>query len=257
MSSKALIIGIHGSNGKMGKAILDAYAEERQGKENPGLEIGYLYSRNSIFNDLDQLFVSCDVVIDFSSPDCIQDLLAKALKYNKKLVIGTTGLSPNVLKQMQKAAEEIAIFYSSNMSVGVNLLAKILKLAAKTLNAQNYDVDIIDIHHKHKKDAPSGTALMLGGQIAQARGANFEDAKVINRIEKGSKKMGEIDFCSLRSGSEPGLHEIIFSGEYETISFKHKSHSRKLFASEVLKISKWISSMPEGFYSMDEYTNNI
>jgi 4-hydroxy-tetrahydrodipicolinate reductase len=242
------VIGIYGASGKMGQAIIDANQEK-----NNGVKINYLYSRSLPSNNIDDLFNQCEVIIDFSSPECTSTLLQKAAQYNKKLLIGTTGISENLLYQIKEAGNSIPIFYSANVSVGVNVLAKVLKFVAAILNPEDYDIDILDIHHKHKKDAPSGTALMLGKKIAEGRGVDLEQVKVFNRIEKGAKKPGEIDFCSLRSGSEPGSHEVTFSSGQEVLSFKHKAYSRKLFAMEVLNIAMWLNKMPKGFYEMDDY----
>jgi 4-hydroxy-tetrahydrodipicolinate reductase len=133
------------------------------------------------------------------------------------------------------------------------VLAKIAKFAAQVLDQEEYDVDIIEIHHKQKKDAPSGTALMLGQKIAEARGQNFEDVKVLRRIDSKLRKTGDIDFSSIRSGFDYGQHKIMFASKYETLSFEHKAHCRNLFAKGALNIAKWMRRKPNGLYSMDDY----
>jgi 4-hydroxy-tetrahydrodipicolinate reductase len=233
----AFTIGVHGASGKIGKLIIESACENQ-------VQIGYPYSRNSALNNIDDLFSSSDIVIDFSSAECVAPLLSSAIRHNKKLVIGTTGMDANVFEQMRQAGEKIAIFYSANMSPGINLLAKILKFTAASLKNQNYDAHIIEVHHKSKKDAPSGTALMLAKKIAEGK----EEAKEVEMSETS-----DLSFHSIRAGTECGTHEIVFYGENESISFKHQITSRKIFAAESLKIAKWLHNMPNGFYEMDDY----
>jgi 4-hydroxy-tetrahydrodipicolinate reductase len=219
------------------------------------ITISYKHSTSSSNNDLNRLFESSDVVVDFTSPAALSSLLSKALHFNKKLLIGTTGFSAEQYDQIHQAAKKIAIFCSPNTSVCVNLMSQVLKLAASKLPASDYDVDIIDIHHKQKKDAPSGTALMFAKSIDEGRG-HENSSRIFNRHAAGQRAEGDIDFCSIRSGNQPAQLEVIFSGMHESISFTHQAYSRSVFASQALRIAVWLYSMPVGFYTMNDYTVN-
>jgi 4-hydroxy-tetrahydrodipicolinate reductase len=240
-----VLVGIHGATGKMGQSVLLASEHEY------GVKINYQYSKNSNQHNLDKMLDICDIIIDFSHKDGLLKLLSKSLEYRKGLVIGTTGIPSEIDLEIKKAAKYIPIFYSANMSYGINLLAKIVSFAAQFLD-QQYDVDIIETHHRYKKDAPSGTALMLGRQIAKARRQNFDAVKIFNRSEGQLRKAGDLDFSSIRSGINYGKHEIIFANEHETLSFKHQANSRDLFAKTALRAAKWLHHKPSGLYSMED-----
>jgi 4-hydroxy-tetrahydrodipicolinate reductase len=245
LSGDVVLVGLHGSSGRMGQSILQA------SESTPGIMISHCYSKSSSGQDLDMMLRNCDVIIDFSASDALPLLLAKALQHKRALVIGTTGISALMFSEIKIAAQQIPIFYSANMSLGVSLLAKIAKLAAGLLAQQEYDVDIIEIHHKQKKDAPSGTALMLGQEIAQARGQNLDEIKVFGNIDGKTRKTGDLHFSSIRSGADIGQHKIMFTSKDEALSFEHKVYSRHLFATGALRAAKWMHRKPSGFYSMD------
>jgi len=240
-----LLIGLHGASGKMGQSIFEL------AKSCQDVTVAYQYSRSSESNSLDKLFESSDVVIDFSSAAALSLLLEKALQFNKKLLIGTTGISSKHYEQMSDLSKKAAVFYSPNTSVCVSLISKMLKIAAAKLPANQYDVDVIDIHHKQKKDSPSGTALMFAKSIDEGRGQ--VSAKILNRGTAEERNAGDIDFFSIRSGNEPARLEVRFSGASEHIAFTHQAYSRSAFASQALCIALWLSQMPAGFYTMDEY----
>jgi 4-hydroxy-tetrahydrodipicolinate reductase len=240
-----VLIGLHGASGKMGQMIL------KLAKSCQDITIAYQYSRSLDSSNLDELFNTSDVIIDFSSAQALGLLLDKAQQFSKKLLIGTTGISSQHQQQMLDLAKKAAVFYSPNTSVCVSLLAKMLKIAAAKLPASQYDVDIIDLHHRQKLDSPSGTALMFAKNIDDGRGS--QSARVVNRAIAGARNPGDIDFFSMRSGSQPAKLEVRFSGSSEHIAFEHQAYSRSAFASQALRIAVWLSKMPAAFYTMDEY----
>jgi 4-hydroxy-tetrahydrodipicolinate reductase len=228
-------IGLHGANGKMGQVITQLARDDKD------IKIAYLYARNSEFNDLDKLFESSDIIIDFSNHQVIDLLLRKAVEFKKKLLIGTTGINNEHLAAMHVAAMHVAVFYSPNTSVGVYVMTKAATLAANLLG-NSYDATIIDVHHKHKKDAPSGTSLLLGEKITNARNFANKDSSA-----------NSIDFCSIRAGNQPAKVEVMFSGAHESLSIIHNAYSRDTFASGALNIVKWLKNAPARMYSMDDY----
>jgi 4-hydroxy-tetrahydrodipicolinate reductase len=237
-------LGIHGASGKMGQALLAG------SKHLANMEIVYCYSPNSANNDLEKLFSSADVVIDFSSPLATSKIIDLALHFKTKLLIGTTGLSAQDHAKMSLAAQQIAIFYAPNTSLGVNVMANVLKTVASLLSAEDFDVDIIDTHHRQKKDAPSGTALMFAEKIIQGRNIARGEGVVADQQESSIK------FFSLRSGDEPAKLEVIFSGQNQSLSFKHQAHCRLAFASHALAIASWLSNKKVGLYTMEDYVLN-
>lgn len=221
-------IGLHGASGKVCQEIL------RQANNIADITISYSYSRTANSN-LDDLFSLSDVIIDFSNYQAINTLLKVAIHYKKPLVIGTTGLSKELFDKIKDASKYIPIFYSANMSTGVFVLTQLLETACKMLGPE-YDVRIVETHHKHKQDAPSGTALMLEKSIQ-----NVDPKRHIN-------------ISSIREGEELGTHEILFSNQLETISIKHQANSRALFAIGAINIAKWLYHQPQGFYGMKDFT---
>lgn len=221
-------IGLHGSNGKVSQEIL------KQVGNVSDISISYSYSRNAN-KSLEELFTSSDIVIDFSNHAATSSLLTGALHYNKPLVIGTTGLNKELFNKIKDASKHIPIFYSANMSPGVFALTQLLEITCKMLGP-DYDINIIETHHKHKQDVPSGTAL------------NFE--RSIKRVNPSK----HVDMSSIREKEELGTHEIIFSNQLETISIKHQANSRELFALSAINIAKWLRHQPKGFYEMKDFT---
>ena len=213
-------IGVCGCTGKTGALVVE-YIKQR------GHEFAYGVSSKS--GDIDGLCANSDVVIDFSLPEVTESLLQH--KFHVPLVIGTTGLRDTHIKLMNKAAETTAVFYSANMSVSIAVINMMLEKFVDTL--RDYDVDILDVHHKRKKDAPSGTALMLGDTI-RAHGSN-------------------VHFESQRCGNIVGIHEISFTSDNDRLTIKHETYRKDVFAQNAVKIAEWISTQPPGLYSMREY----
>ena len=230
-------LGIAGVCGKMGRRIFDlAYhdrdfevmlALERKGIPQIGKELGKL----KISSSSDGMFL-IDVFVDFTIPEAAEVNLDYAAKYKKAMVIGTTGLNDNQLKKIEEISKVVPVVFSPNMSVGVNVLFAMLPEIAQRLGP-NYSVEIVEAHHKEKKDAPSGTARKFGQILTDA-----------------TKK--EIPIHSLRLGDITGDHTIIFCGNSERLEIKHQAHSRDLFALGALKAAKWLMGKPAGLYSMQD-----
>jgi len=230
-------IGIAGACGKMGRRIFELAAFDKD------LEIGLLLEKKGtplIGREMGKLKVSSnpdglflvDVLIDFTLPDACDEHLDYVARYKKALVLGTTGLTDAQKNKVEEVAKVVPIVFSPNMSIGVNVLFSILPEIAKRLGP-DYSVEIVEAHHKAKKDAPSGTAKKLAEVITSA-----------------TKK--DVPMHSVRLGDIVGDHTIVFCGNSERIEIKHQAHSRDLFAVGALKAAKWIAGKPAGLYSMQD-----
>lgn len=230
-------LGIAGVCGKMGRRIFELASQDKNFEINLILEkkgtplIGKELGKLKISSNPDGIFL-IDVLIDFTSPEATELNLDYVARYKKALVLGTTGLSENQVKKVQDIAKVVPVVFSPNMSVGVNVLFKFLPELAKHLGP-DYKIEIIEAHHKAKKDAPSGTAKMIAGVLADVSGEN-------------------IPTHAIRLGDIVGDHTVIFCGNSERIEIKHQAHSRDLFALGALKAAKWIAGKPAGLYSMQD-----
>lgn len=230
-------LGIAGVAGRMGRRIFELASFDKDFEVTLALEkkgspmIGRDAGRLKISSSPDGLFL-VDVLVDFTTPEAVADNLSYVAKYRKALVLGTTGLSDEQLKKVEEVSEIIPIVFSPNMSIGINVLFAILPQVAARLG-RDYDIEIVEAHHKAKKDAPSGTAKKIGQILAGA-----------------TKK--EIPIHAVRLGDIVGDHTVIFCGNSERIEIKHQAHSRDLFAIGTLKAAKWIISKPAGLYSMQD-----
>ena len=239
-------IGLHGASGRMGTAVAEAIAKQS--------DKFVLITKFSKQHNQDKLFNFCfpaDIIIDFSTPDALENLLKISTEVGKKLVIGTTGLSSAHIKEIEKASKSIAILYSPNMSIGANLIIEMAGRISRIL--EDYDVEIIDIHHRHKKDSPSGTALAIGQNIAKYRDRKFEEVAVFDRANQGIRKEGDIGFSPLRSGGIWGEHEVIFAGSTEVVTIGARALSREVFANGALFAARWLNTITEpGLYRMQD-----
>lgn len=230
-------LGIAGVFGKMGRRIFELASQDRDFEIMLALEkkgtpmIGKELGRLKISSSPDGLFL-VDVFVDFTTPEATQDNLDYVAKYRKAAVIGTTGLNDTQLKKVEEVSRVIPIIFSPNMSVGVNVLFALLPEIARRLGP-DYSIEIMEAHHKAKKDAPSGTAKKIGQILADI-----------------TKK--EIPIHAIRLGDIVGDHTIMFCGNSERIEIKHQAHSRDLFALGALKAVKWIMGKPAGLYSMQD-----
>jgi 4-hydroxy-tetrahydrodipicolinate reductase len=193
-----------------------------------------------------------DVLVDFTAPDALQAHLDAAVAAGTPLVIGTTGLTPEHHQAIDAAAAKIAIVQTANTSVGMNVLRALVEEAARRLGPE-WDIEILDTHHRHKLDSPSGTALLLGASANAGRGAasNIEKNR-FDRMREGphAREEGGIYYASLRGGSVAGDHLVVFAGEGERIELGHRAESRAIFAKGAVKAALWLAGKPAGRYTM-------
>ena len=235
-------IGIIGSAGRMGRAIALA-AEESGVAVAGGIDAG---------GDVTALAGAADLLIDFSVPAALEATLAAAVATRTPVLIGTTGLEPAHHAAIDRAAASTAVLQTGNTSLGVTLLAALVRDAAARLGA-DWDIEIVEMHHRHKVDAPSGTALLLGQ--AAAAGRNVALATVADRGRDGitgARREGAIGFAALRGGSVAGDHQVIFAGEGERIELGHRAESRAIFARGAIKGALWLAGRPAGRYTMND-----
>lgn len=237
-------IGLCGASGQMGQAI-----KRRITQTNYQLKITGEFDTSYPIATLKMICQNADIVMDFSSPELLAPLLKYSRLYHPRLIIGTTGFKPSHFKLLQQAASKLVIIYSSNMSAGANLLNLLVAQAAKIL-ASDYDVEILDSHHRLKKDAPSGTALMLGKSVAMARGQEFDQLAILDQAASGQRRDDQIGFSSIRGGSNCGEHQVLFLGDNETITLKHQALNRDALADGAIKAAIWSLAKPPGLYSM-------
>lgn len=239
----AFKILINGANGRMGHAI--AATAKDAGIECVGCDVG---------DNAEDLIKDCDVAIDFSFRDATAPLAKLCAKYKKPLVIGTTGHSPEQRAETLEYAKEIPIVWAGNYSLGVNLLNYLTKTAAKILDA-SYDVEIVEMHHKHKKDAPSGTAEKLKEIVCKERGVGEDSVCYGRKGMVGERPVGEIGVHALRGGSVVGDHTVIFAADGERLELAHKAADRAVFSKGAVRAAQWLKGKPAGLYGMDDVLN--
>jgi len=235
-------IGIIGSAGRMGQA-LSGVVSDLGATLAGGVDAG---------GDPAALAQAADVLVDFSVPAALEANLAAAVAAGTPILIGTTGLSPTHHALIDTAAEKIAVLQTGTVSLGVTLLARLVREAAARLGT-DWDIEIVEMHHRHKVDAPSGTALLLGEAAAAGRGIPLAEAKVTDRAGlTGARAEGTIGFASLRGGSVAGDHQVVFAGTGERIEIGHRAESREIFARGAITAALWLADRPAGRYQMAE-----
>lgn len=192
-----------------------------------------------------------DVFVDFSAPEALEKHLGDAVAVRKPIVIGTTGLTAEHQRMIDEAATRIAVLQAANTSLGVNLLAHLVREAAARLG-DDWDIEIVEMHHRHKKDAPSGTGLLLGRAAAEGRGVDLDAVADRGRDGMGEREAGRIGFAALRGGSVAGDHHVIFAGDGERIELGHRAESRAIFAQGAIRAALWLRDKPVGRYSMND-----
>jgi len=213
---------------------------------------GIAYQGVKVVEDLAAAVGQFDVLIDFTRPEPSMNFIEICRQAGKKIVIGTTGYSEEQKAVISEAAKDIAIVLAPNMSVGVNLSLKLLEMAAKVMGDYT-DIEIIEAHHHHKKDAPSGTAVKLARVLSEARNRNLEDVGVYCRHGMiGPRKREEIGIQTIRAGDITGEHTVIFGGIGERIEVTHKAHNRDNFARGAVRAAKWIINQDNGLYDMQD-----
>ncbi len=241
---KILICGI---GGKMGANLREAVADDGQAEVVCGVDINAVQCGVPVYNSFENVCQKVDACIDFSSPAALHGELEWAKTQHVPVVLGATGYSAEDLEYIKQCSEQIPVFKTANFSLGVNLLIKLVKEAAETLG-ENFDVEIIEKHHRLKADAPSGTALMLAESVNSAFGGKKE--LLYGREGATGVRGGEIGVHAVRGGTIVGEHEVLFAGADEIVSISHSARSKKVFAVGAVKAAKWICGKPAGLYSM-------
>ena len=255
---KKINLAISGCMGRMGQQLIKSSSKNKKFKLRTLTENRYLNKKfGGVKPELnsDNAFKKIDVIIDFTVPDCTLEILKIASKLKKRLVIGTTGFNRTQENQIKKYARQIPILKAGNMSLGVNLLMYLTEIASKSLNDE-YLSKIFEVHHKHKKDYPSGTALMLGKGIAVGKKKDFYKMIGNKYFNKKTFPYGKkINFNSIRKGETVGEHEVKFSSGKEIITLNHEAFDRALYSEGALAAARWLMSKKPGLYSMRNVLN--
>ncbi|OBW93219.1 dihydrodipicolinate reductase [Gallibacterium genomosp. 3] len=261
-----LRIAVVGAGGRMGRQLIQAVSKaegvqltaafERVGSTLLGSDAGELagigHNGVTVTDNLIASIDQFDLVIDFTRPEGTLEHLAICRQYQKKMVIGTTGFDEQGKQAIQQAAEQIGIVFASNYSVGVNLVFKLLEKAAKVMG-DYCDIEIIEAHHRHKVDAPSGTALSMGEHIAKAMGKDLKQHAVYAREGiTGERKQDQIGFATIRAGDVVGEHTVWFADEGERVEIAHKASSRMTFAHGAVRAAKWLANHDTGLFDMTD-----
>lgn len=243
MSGRELQVAIFGVSGRMGRALITAV------EEAPGAAV---HGTTTSSGDPAAALRAADVAIEFALPAATAASLAACVAAKRPLVIGTTGHDDAQRAQIAAAAKQIAIVMAPNMSLGVNLLLKLVELTAGKLDA-SYDIEVFEAHHRNKKDAPSGTALALGAAAATGRGVKLSDSAEYARHGAGEpRRPGAIGFSVFRGGDVVGDHTVTFAGTGERIELTHRASDRMAFARGALQAARWLVGRPPGLYSMQD-----
>lgn len=246
-------VGVFGATGRVGRLLL----EDLQSEE--GMTLSCVYIRKEldfpiepsvlVTNDMGTFLKASDIVIDFSLPDATQSMLEQAMKYPTPLVIGTTGLDIHQLNLLRDASEMMPILYATNMSLGVALMNRLVHLASKTLDG--FDIEIVEQHHRHKKDAPSGTALTLAESAASGRGLDLDKVRISGRNGNiGERTKDEIAVMALRGGDIVGRHTVGLYNDGEFIELSHTATSRNTFSKGAIRAARWLKTQEKGLYTI-------
>ncbi|HBZ49467.1 MAG TPA: 4-hydroxy-tetrahydrodipicolinate reductase [Halieaceae bacterium] len=262
-------VGVIGAAGRMGRMLIEAIsaedslelagATERPGSSLIGSDAGELAGVGvlnvKVTESLAHFVDGIDVLIDFSSPEATLDHLRVCQEQSVAMVIGTTGLTHAQDQAVEQAAQQIPICKASNFSTGVNVCFKLLDIAARTFG-DDVDIEIIEAHHRHKVDAPSGTALSMGGVVANALGRDLAEVAVFGREgQTGPRSRETIGFATVRAGDIIGDHTVIFAADGERFEITHKASSRMSFAKGALRAARWVAKQPADLYDMQDVLN--
>lgn len=256
-------VAVMGCTGRMGAAVTNQLLDNpmfsfvggavRKESDHIGQDVGHVLNRPHIgilvSSDPIPPMQKADVIIDFTAPESTAHLVKLASELGKPYVTGTTGLGKDLQQDVYNAAKQIPVIFSPNMSIGMTLMNVVVKKVARILD-ESFDIEILEMHHRHKLDAPSGTAIALGNAAAQGRGKTLESAGIHNRT--GLRQPGEIGFAVLRGGEVAGDHKAIFAGNSEMIEISHRAYDRNVFASGALKAAQWLVDKPAGMYTMQD-----
>lgn len=246
---------MHGCNGKMGQAIARLIAADEEIELAAGVDaFTGIDNPFPVFQTISECNVDADVVIDFSAAPAVDGLLEWCVEKNVPCVLCTTGLSEAQLRKVKEASEKTAILKSANMSLGINMLLKLLKEAAGILAPAGFDIEIVEKHHNQKLDAPSGTALALADSINEEFDNSYEYVyDRSQRREKRDKK--EMGISAVRGGTIVGDHDVIFAGEDEVITFSHTAYSKAVFGKGAVQAAKFLAGKSAGMYDMSDVIN--
>jgi len=262
-------VGVCGAAGRMGKTIMEVckdtdgveVAAAIEYSESPmlGIDAGEVAGIGKIgvliTDDISSIADQVDVIIDFTFAASVTANIKKCVAANCKMVIGTTGLSKDDHEQIDLASSKIAIVFAPNMSIGVNLCLKLLEMAAQVIG-DDADIEIIEAHHRHKKDAPSGTAIRMGEVVANTLGRNLKECAVYGREGiTGEREKETIGFETIRAGDIVGDHTVMFVTEGERVEITHKASSRKTFANGAVRAAKWLAEKDNGLFDMQDVLN--
>ncbi|MBA4699456.1 MAG: 4-hydroxy-tetrahydrodipicolinate reductase [Ruminococcus sp.] len=243
---------IHGCNGRMGQMITGLIRDDDQVEVAAGVDaFAGIANTYPVFGNIQSCDVKADVVIDFSNAGAVGGVLDYCVENQVPVVLCTTGLSGEQLEKMREASDKVAVLKSANMSMGINLLLKLLKDAVKVLGPAGYDIELVERHHNQKLDSPSGTALALADSMNDAM--NHEYTYVYDRSQVRKKReKKEMGISAVRGGTIVGDHEVIFAGPDEVIEFKHTAYSRSVFGKGAVEAAKFLAGKPAGMYDMSD-----
>ena len=259
-------LAIFGANGRMGRVLIDAIdqslenqltgAAVRASSSLVGVDVGELAGIGrkglAVCTDLSENINQVDVLIDFTLPTALAENLAFCITHNKPVIIGTTGLNSEQKFALESAAKHIPIVFAANYSVGINLMLNLVRKAAAVM-AETADIEIIEAHHRFKKDAPSGTAVAIGEAIADEIGRDLSKCAVYGREgETGERDHNTIGFATIRAGDVVGEHTALFADIGERLEITHKASSRLTFAKGAVKAANWLIGKPAGLYDMED-----
>jgi len=258
-------IAVAGASGRMGQVLIDQFlstpncrltvALDREGSPSIGSDAAASLGKVSgviVRADYAEALKEADVLVDFTRPEGTLAHLAVCRELGVRMVIGTTGFDEVGKAAIKAASRDIGVMFAPNMGVGINLTLKLLEVAAKVLNS-GYDVEIVEAHHRHKVDAPSGTALALGEVVAKALGRDLKECAVYGREGlTGARDAPTIGFATVRGGDVVGDHTVMFLGEGERVEITHKASSRSTFAQGAVRAARWLPEQPPGLYDMQD-----
>ncbi len=266
VNKETIKVGVIGAGGRMGRMLVEAVQDnpqttlsaaiERQGSSLVGADAGEVAAIGrleiQIVDDLKAVISDIDVLIDFSLPAATEQNMQVCAEHNVAMVIGTTGFNKQQEQVLATASEQVAIVYAGNYSTGVNLSLKLLGMAAKAFGT-DADVEIIEAHHKHKIDAPSGTAFMMAEAVAEARGQNLKDVAVYGREgQTGERETGTIGIHAIRGGEIVGDHTVMFIADGEVVEITHRARERMTFAAGAVRATTWVVAQAAGQYNMQD-----
>lgn len=243
---------MHGCNGRMGQMITSLAAEDKDIEIVAGIDISqHIENPYPVFTKLSECDVDADVVVDFASALVVDELIDTCIEKKLPIVLCTTGLNKEQLQKVNDASKQIPILRSANMSLGINVIEDVLKKISGLLNESGFDIEIVEKHHKMKKDAPSGTALALADAVNE--GLSHKKDYIFDRSNRlEARRDNELGISAVRGGTIVGEHEVIFAGTDELITIKHTAYSRAIFGNGALSAAKFLSNAKPGMYNMGD-----